>query len=217
MHHRWSLGLVWVGIVRTTTGSHSRAGSLVPEEDAIVNSVAVRDGVVAAAVEAPVKTNDGWVVFFDVDGAVLNALRVGALPDMVTFTPNGRTLLVANEGEPAEDYGVDPPGTVSVIDVSGPITDLDQSSVRPADFTAWDPGGSRDLDADVRVLGPEEESLPSESLEPEYIVADTDDRSPTWRSRRTTRSRSWTSTPQRSRTCGRWASRTTSSPATRWT
>lgn len=150
-------------------------GSTVPA-GGTVNSVALRDGVVAAAVEAPVKTDDGWVVFFDVDGAVLNALRVGALPDMVTFTPNGRTLLVANEGEPNDDYDVDPPGSVSVIDVSGGIDGLDQSMVRTADFTAWDPDGSRTLHPDVRVFGPEDEPLPSKNLEPEYIVADDDNR-----------------------------------------
>jgi hypothetical protein len=70
-------------------GAVAADGRTVPA-GGVVNSVTVRDGVVAAAVEAPVKTDEGWVVFFDVDGAVLNALRVGALPDMVTFTPNGR-------------------------------------------------------------------------------------------------------------------------------
>lgn len=155
----------------------SADGGTVPA-GGVVNSVAVRDGVVAAAVQAPVKTDDGWVVFFDVDGAVLSAVRVGALPDMLTFTRNGRTLLVANEGEPNDAYTIDPPGTVSVIDVSGPISELNQSSVRTADFTAWDPGGGRTLDADVRVFGPEDEDepLPSENLEPEYIVADRDNR-----------------------------------------
>ncbi|MFO7960631.1 MAG: choice-of-anchor I family protein [Nitriliruptoraceae bacterium] len=158
-------------------GASAADGSAVPSSEAIINSVAVSDGLIAAAVEAPTKTDDGWVVFFDVDGAVLNALRAGALPDMATFTPDGRTLLVANEGEPDDDYLVDPPGSVSVIDLSEPITELDQSSVRTADFTAWDPGGSRTLDPDVRVFGPEDESLlPSTNLEPEYIVPDADNR-----------------------------------------
>ena len=44
-------------------------------------------------------------------------MQVGALPDMLTFTPDGDYLLVANEGEPS-GYGaghVDPEGSVSII------------------------------------------------------------------------------------------------------
>lgn len=36
---------------------------------------------------------------------------------MLTFTPGGDLLLVANEGEPSADYTRDPEGSVSVIDV----------------------------------------------------------------------------------------------------
>lgn len=45
-------------------------------------------------------------------------MTVGALPDMLTFTPDGRHLLVAGEGEPSSDYSVDPAGTVSIINVA---------------------------------------------------------------------------------------------------
>jgi DNA-binding beta-propeller fold protein YncE len=84
------------------------------------NSVAVHDGLVAVAVEAAPKTSPGAVVVFDRDGDRIDTVRVGALPDMLTFTPDGRHLLVANEGEPNsynQPDSVDPEGTVSIIDV----------------------------------------------------------------------------------------------------
>ena len=63
-------------------------------------SVDVSDGVVAVAVPAADDADDGSVVFFDVDGEFLNSVKVGNLPDMLTFTPDGKKILVANEGEP---------------------------------------------------------------------------------------------------------------------
>src|SRR6185503_6417207 len=47
------------------------------------NSVAVKDGVVAVAVENVIKTNPGVVVFFNTAGAFVSQVSVGALPDMV--------------------------------------------------------------------------------------------------------------------------------------
>jgi hypothetical protein len=61
---------------------------------------------------------------------------VGALPDMVTFTPDGRRLLVANEGEP-NSYGlpdsVDPEGSISIITVN----DGRSPTVATAGFSAF--------------------------------------------------------------------------------
>ena len=87
----------------SAAGTVAADGSVVPE-GAIANSVAVRaDGLGVVAVEAPVKTDEGWLVVFDAnadEAVVLGAYRVGALPDMVTLTPRGERALVANEGEP---------------------------------------------------------------------------------------------------------------------
>ncbi|UOQ71150.1 hypothetical protein MUN79_21185 [Hymenobacter cellulosilyticus] len=84
-----------------------------------INSVAVRNGVVACAMENTNPQQNGSVVFFDQNGAFLKQVTVGALPDMITFSPDGRLLLTANEGEPKSDYSTDPEGSVSVIDFSG--------------------------------------------------------------------------------------------------
>jgi choice-of-anchor I-like protein len=159
-----------------------RTAEAVGDPGAAANSVAVRhDGLVAVAVESGTKTDPGWVVFYDRHGRLLNVLPAGALPDMLTFTPDGRTLLVANEGEPADDFGFDPEGSVSVIDVSKRITSLTARQVRTANFRAWDRGW-KDLPRDVRVFGPDvtgradggldEPGRIARNLEPEYIVVD---------------------------------------------
>lgn len=132
-----------------------------------VTSVAAGNGLVAAAVDRG--TAPGTVVFFSPGGSNLRLVTVGAGPDMVTFTPDGRRLLVVNEGEPS-GYGpgtTDPPGSVSVVDLH-PRSRL---TVHTIDFTAFDPGGARagDLPPGVRIFG---SPLPSLDLEPEYLTVD---------------------------------------------
>ena len=83
-----------------------------------VQSVATHEGIGAAAVQAFVATDPGSIVFFDVaTGAVLDVVPAGALPDMVEFTRNGKYLLSANEGESSANYDVDPPGSVTIVDL----------------------------------------------------------------------------------------------------
>lgn len=131
------------------------------------NSVAVHDGVVAVAVEAAVKTDPGEVWFFAAaTGEKLSAVGVGAVPDMVTFSPDGHYVVTADEGEPDSDYLVDPPGSISVIDVSGGVKDLLPTDVTTADFTAFT---LMNLDPDVRLFGPNADS-PAHNLEPEYVA-----------------------------------------------
>ena len=68
------------------------------------NSVAVAGNLLAVAVEADTKQDNGYVALYQTDGTFLSATEAGALPDMLAFTPDGNTLLVANEGEPNGDY-----------------------------------------------------------------------------------------------------------------
>ena len=101
---------------------------------AVVNSVAVHKGIVALAIEAPVKTDPGRVALYRAsDLTLLGSATVGALPDMLVFTPNGKHLLVANEGEPSDDYQIDPEGSISVVDVFNP----NAPTVQTADFSAF--------------------------------------------------------------------------------
>ena len=81
-----------------------------------INSVSVAGGKLAGAIEAVDKAQAGHVVIFDTSShKLLGIATVGALPDMVTFTPDGQAILTADEGEPSEDYSVDPLGSVSII------------------------------------------------------------------------------------------------------
>jgi hypothetical protein len=131
------------------------------------NSVAVRDGLVAVAVAAAVKTEPGEVWFFDAaSGEKLAAVGVGALPDMIAFSPDGRYVVTADEGEPDSDYLVDPPGTISIIDVSGKPQNLTPADVKTADFSGYT---LVNLDPDVRLFGPSS-SEPALDLEPEYVA-----------------------------------------------
>jgi hypothetical protein len=140
----------------------------------IPNSVAVRNGVVAVAVEADPRTNPGSVAFFSTQGMFLKALTVGALPDMLTFTPDGRKVVVANEGEPNDEYTIDPEGSVSIIDISKGIAETTQADVRTAGFTAFT---MANLPAGVRVFGPRTLPLvPATNLEPEYVAVTPDSR-----------------------------------------
>lgn len=136
-----------------------------------INSVAVHGGLVAAAVENEVRTDPGKAVFMDVNGAVIAAVEVGALPDMLTFTPDGKHVLVANEGEPSADYSIDPEGSVSIIDLPRQIGNLDPSHVRTAGFTRFN---DAELDASIRISGPN--ATVAQDLEPEYISVSGDSR-----------------------------------------
>ncbi|GAA4425441.1 choice-of-anchor I family protein [Georgenia halophila] len=163
-----------------TVGVASDDGSVV-SEGAIANSVAIRDdGLGVVAVENGDKTAAGWLVFFDAagDGGALGAVRVGALPDMVTISPDGAYAVVADEGEPADDFSVDPEGSVGVVTLPDDVAAPSQDAVAIADFRGFEEGGPRTLPEDVRLFGPEVptpdgDSFPvSQNLEPEYVAVD---------------------------------------------
>lgn len=155
----------------TNPAAPVKVGSIdVKPYGAVANSVAVRDGLIAVAVESNPKTAPGQVVFFNRNLQFVSQVTVGALPDMLTFTPNGRFVLVANEGEPNDDYSVDPEGSVSIIDLSGGATSLTPSSVRTASFT---PFNNVPLDPAIRIFGLNNPTV-AQDLEPEYIAVSHD-------------------------------------------
>lgn len=96
----------------------------------VPNSVAVEKGLLAVAVQADPAQDPGTIAVYNTsDQSFFNEYTVGALPDMVTFAKNGQLILSANEGEPSDDYSVDPLGTVSIIDLkTDEVTTLDFSA-----------------------------------------------------------------------------------------
>lgn len=139
------------------------------------------NSIVAVALAADPETDPGTVVFLNNAGMVLSSVTVGPLPDSVKFTPDGNTLVVANEGEPGfeeiddEDVftGIDPEGSISIIDLSAGVENVVQADVSTADFTAFN---GMVLDPSIRIIGPTVDVVPTvaEDLEPEFIVVSDD-------------------------------------------
>ena len=130
------------------------------------NSVAVGNGIVAVAVASDPEQDPGTVAFYDSQGTLLNQVTVGALPDMVTFTPDGTRVLVANEGEP--DNGIDPEGSLSIIDLSGGVAN---ASVSTADFTAFNGQEESLRSSGVRIFP---DTTVAQDVEPEFITVSGD-------------------------------------------
>ena len=150
------------------------------------NSIAIYEDILAIAVEAADKTQNGAVLFYQLNnqgsGTFIKAVKAGSLPDMLTFSPDGNKVLVANEGEPNSDYTLDPEGSVSVIEVTNSIpADLSSTINLSTDITfSSDLLTSEDFDTDgeriellkaagLKLAGPVGTTL-AQSLEPEYIT-----------------------------------------------
>ncbi|NGM21574.1 bifunctional metallophosphatase/5'-nucleotidase [Roseomonas stagni] len=134
-----------------------------------VTSVAIKNGVVAVALPNADKAAAGQVVFLNAaNGTLLGSATVGALPDMLTFTPDGTKVLVANEGEVISDANFGGEGSVSIIDISGGFS---APTVTTAGFTAFN-GQEAALRAEgVRIWAGK---TVSEDVEPEYIAVSAD-------------------------------------------
>ncbi|GAB2579639.1 choice-of-anchor I family protein [Nitrincola alkalisediminis] len=142
---------------------------------AAVNSVAVHGNLMAAAIEANPKQDIGYIAVYqlELDGSVkfITAYPAGALPDMVTFSPNGHYILSANEGEPNDDYTLDPEGSITIVDIR---PGLDKAIVRTADFTAFNDQKAALIEQGIRIFGPG--ASVAQDLEPEYITITSDSR-----------------------------------------
>lgn len=133
-----------------------------------INSLTVYNGIVAAAVENTDPQANGSVVFFDGNGAFLNQVTVGAMPDMITFNRDYTKIVVACEGEPKTDYSVDPEGSIAIVDLTPGIAALTNTNVSIAGFTAYNGQEATLRSQGIRIFGPG--SSAAQDFEPEYIT-----------------------------------------------
>ncbi|MEZ8630023.1 choice-of-anchor I family protein [Vibrio lentus] len=132
------------------------------------NSVSTHQGLVAVAIENADKQQNGIIALYRSDTLeLITTYTAGALPDMVSFSKDGRYIASANEGEPNADYSIDPEGSVTLVDLTnGPL----QAKVTQIDFKAFNKGQSRhaELTDKVRISAPN--ATVAQDLEPEYLT-----------------------------------------------
>ena len=148
-----------------------------------LQSAAVFGKLLAIAVQNTVKTDAGFVQFYDLTNPALpvhiNTVNVGALPDMVKFNGDGSKLLVTNEGEPNALYTIDPEGSISVINTSGylaatPVAPV-QADVQTIGFAAWENRRAELINRGIRIgqrLGVT--TTVAQDIEPEAIAISAD-------------------------------------------
>jgi hypothetical protein len=182
----------------STDGKTAFLGTLTPaDEDPLaddITSVAVRNGVLAVvAGNAPSGDNDagepGFLFFYDAaTGDYLNHVDfssdldvtgplIGVQPDMVTFTPDGTKALVAVEGQPSDDYTIDPHGGVVVVDLSFGVLVAD-SHATWCGFDSFEASLAALRAQGVRIFNDKADGTPAASvradMEPEYIAVSAD-------------------------------------------
>jgi len=148
-----------------------------------LQSAAVFGNLLAVAVQNAVKTDPGFVQFYDLTNPALpvhiSTVTLGALPDQVKFSNDGTKLLVTNEGEPNSQYTIDPVGSISLINTSGYLaaTPLAPAAtdVQNVGFEAWENRRAELINRGVRIgsrLGVT--TTLAQDIEPEAIAISAD-------------------------------------------
>lgn len=114
-------------------------------------------GDIASLAKSNVDINGGKVLIYKTDGTYIDAANVGDLPDMVKFVDNS-TLVVANEGEPEDDYSSDPEGSISIIKLDA------ENKVHNVTTLGFE---DVELEGEVRI---KPNSTKEKDIEPEYVA-----------------------------------------------
>ena len=128
-------------------------------------AVSTRNKIIVLSVHHSNYNEQGYIVLLNYEGEYVRHYRTGVQPDMICFTPDEQFILTADEGEPREGYAagrIDPPGTVTIINVSS-------HEARTIGFEAFDNAQARAAflsSGGILNRG----SQPSLDFEPEYIA-----------------------------------------------
>lgn len=180
-------GVTSTALVNPTTASNLVGGSITSVAAHVndsgfkaggVQTLAISGNLLAIAVQATPKTDNGVVAFYRLDAqgnaTYLKKVSVGSLPDGMAFSPDGSKLVVANEGELSATFGtdgIDPVGSISIIAIANGTP---ADSANTLDFSDFNTGASRasELPADVRIgrAG----ATVAQDMEPEYVTISPD-------------------------------------------
>ncbi|MDX1629438.1 MAG: choice-of-anchor I family protein [Fulvivirga sp.] len=138
-----------------------------PEGDTVlIHSLATVDQKLLVAASNVIPQRPGHVYIYNTGTFELDTtLQVGAMPDMIAVTPDGRFALTANEGEPDAAYVNDPVGSISII----ALDSLDVSTVY---FDECSHKKDSLLSHGFRIFGPGASF--AQDIEPEYITISED-------------------------------------------
>ena len=123
-----------------------------------ITAVAVHKNLIAASIKEKIVDAPGNVQIFNNNGKKLAEYKTGALPDNIAFSPDGRYLLTANEGEPSDDYKIDPEGSFTLIDLTNGVQNATVKQIMlnnvklPAGARIVKPGSSFEEDAEPEYI-----------------------------------------------------------------
>ena len=143
-----------------------------------VQSLDINGNLLAIAVQSSPKISAGVIAFYSLDSAgtatFLKKVTVGSLPDGVAFSPDGKYLVVANEGELSNTFltdGIDPDGSISIIPITNGVPADTATTLGFGDFNV---GGSRSSELPAGVRIGRQGATVAQDLEPEYVSISAD-------------------------------------------
>jgi hypothetical protein len=140
-----------------------------------INSVAVKNGIIAVAMENLAPQSNGKILFYNMSGVLISQVDAGAMPDMITFNHAGTKVYAACEGEPNTAYTLDPEGSITAVDISGGVATVTNANVTHINFNSFDAQAATLRAAGVRIYGNNGASTVSQDFEPEYITINDND------------------------------------------